>query len=260
MSRAKPVRLKILVIDEQREFRRWISDGRLLAEAEFRLRRAVTPARLARLTTSGSVFSVDVDGRPFYPTFLVDAAYNRQRLQYVCRVLWPAPPDARAFFLTERNGALGAITPLQALAGHKNFKQLLIVARGWASEFSRTIVKICAGEFSPGTELPVVCTGVEEIDPRLNLLRRAREALHDGGNLRPDGPYPSLPTATVFITRDTVPGPRVFDEARLDIIVARGHAHTSAVFANYPRCDLRRVRVSNSDDVVTVVRKVFDAN
>jgi hypothetical protein len=260
MSRVKRVQLKIFVIDEPREFRRWISEGRLLTEDEFRLRRAVTPARLARLTTSGSVFSVVVDGRPFYPTFLVDAAYNRRRLEYVCRILWPAPPSERLFFLTQRYGSLGEITPLQALADEKNFKQLLIVARGWASEYSRTVVKICAGEFSPGTELPVVCTGVEEIDPRLNLWRRAREALHDGGNLRPEGPYARLSTATVFITRDTAPGPRVFDEARLDIVVARGHAHASAVFANYPRCDLLRVRVSNSDDIVTVVRKVLDAN
>lgn len=105
-----------------------------------------------------------------------------------------------------------------------------------------------------------MCIGETGIDPPLNVWRRAREALHDEGTLRPQRPYPRLRAATVFITRDSVPRPNVFVEARLDIIVAKGHAHTCAVFDNYPRCDLLRVRVNSADDVVTVVRKVLDVN
>lgn len=263
MSLTKLAPLKVFIIDEPREYRRLIDEGRLLSEDEFRRKRMVAPNRLARLIASGSVFSVDVDGAAYYPTFFVDPAYHRRRLERVCRMLLPAPPNERIFFLTQRSGALGAIAPLQALADDAHYKRLLILARGWASEYSRTVVTIHEGKFSAKAELPIVCKGVDEIDPRVNIFVRARGALHDGGNLSPTAPYPPYPklrTATVLITRDTLPGTKTDDEARLDVRVTRGHAYSTAVFAGGIRQDMASVHVSDDDDIVTVVRKVLDSN
>ncbi|MFM0221666.1 hypothetical protein [Paraburkholderia dipogonis] len=263
MSRAKPAPLNVFVIDELREFRRLIGEGRLLSEADFRRKRMVAPNRLARLKASGSVFSVDVDGSAFYPTFFIDPTYNRRRLERICRMLWPAPPNERIFFLTQRSGALGAITPLQALAEDENYKRLLVLAHGWASEYSRTVVTIHDGKFSAKAKLPLVCTGVDEIDPRVNIFLRARNALHDGGNLSPERqypPYPRLRAATVFITCETLPGTKTDREARLDVRVARGQAYSTALFESGIGQDMAPVIVSDDDDIVTVVRKVLDSN
>jgi len=48
-------------------------------------------------------------------------------------------------------------------------------------------------------------------------------------------------------------------EARLDVIVAKGLAHTGVVTSNSPKCDLSPVRVEKADDVVAVIRKILAA-
>ncbi|MBC8751489.1 MULTISPECIES: hypothetical protein [Paraburkholderia] len=259
MRQATPHWLEKMLRDALRARRQMIRDGELLPEDEFRRRRGVTPNQLARLSASGSVFFIEVDGKAYYPRLLVDPAHNMRRLAYVCRILWPASPNERLHFLTSRSGALGGITPLQALKNDASYRELLILARGWASEFSRTIVKICSGEFIRGATLPVVCTGVIEIDPRVGLWRRAADALGGGGNLRPDGPYPKPKTATVFISRGTAGRPGDMVEARLDVLVSQGLAHTGVVVENYPRSDLDPIRVDKADDLVTVIRKILAA-
>jgi len=259
MRKATPRWLEKMLRDALRARRQMIRDGELLPEDEFRRRRRVTPTQLARLNASGSVFSIEVEGNAYYPRLLVDPIHNLQRLAYVCRILWPASPDSRLDFLTSENGALGDITPLHALANDDSYRELLTVARGWASEFSRTTVKICAGEFIRGIELPTVCTGVAEIDPRKNIWRRAMEALQEGANLRPAGPFCRAKAATVFVSRSTAGKPGELMEARLDVIVIRGLAHTGVVTGNAPRCDLSPVSVEKVDDVVTVVRKILAA-
>lgn len=236
-----------------------IRDGELLPDDEFRRRRRVTPNQLAGLNASGSVFFIEVDGKAYYPRLYVDPEHNVRRLAYVSRILWPAPSDSRFDFLTSGNGALGDITPLQALAKDDSYRELLTVAKGWASEFSLTTVKVCTGEFLRDIELPVVCTGYVEADPRESLWRRAAEALQPGGNLRPDGPYCQAKAATVFVSRSTAGKPGELMEARLDVIVVRGLAHTGVVTSNSPRCDLSPVRVDKVDDVVTVIRKILAA-
>jgi hypothetical protein len=259
MRNATPHWLEKMLRDALRARRQMIRDGELLPEDVFRRRRRIPPSQLARLNASGSVFSIEVDGSAYYASLLVDPAYNLRRLAYVCRILWPAPPDSRLDFLTSENGALGGITPLQALANDCSYRELLMHARGWASEFSLTTVKVCTGEFLRDIELPVVCTGYVEADPRESLWRRAAEALQPGGNLRPDGPYCHAKAATAFVSRSTAGKPGELMEARLDVIVAKGLAHTGVMTADAPRCDLSPVRVDKSDDIVAVIRKILAA-
>ena len=243
--------------DALRARRRMIRDGKLLAEDDFRRLRGVTPSQLARMNASGSVFSIEIDGIVYYPSLLVEPKYNARRLAYVCRILWPASPTSRLDFLTSENGALGGLTPLQALSNDCIYRELLRHARGWASEFWMTKVKVCKGEFVRGIELPAVCTGCVEADPRESLWRRAAEALESGGTLRPTGPFCRAKAATVFVSRSTAGKPDEVLEARLDVIVENGLAHTGVVSSDSPRRDLMPVCVDKGDDVVTVVRKIL---
>ncbi len=260
MRNSTPRWLQKMVRDALQVRREMVRKGELLPEDEFRLRRRVTRMQLARLTASGSVFSIEVDGAAYYPRLLVDPELNSRRLAYVCRILWPASPPERLHFLTSRSVALSAVTPLQALKDDSSYRRLLILARGWASEFSRTIVEICDNEFILGATPSVVCTGAVEMDPRVSIWRRAAEALEDGGNLWPDGPYPRASAATVLVSRGTAGRPGDVLEGRLDVLVSKGLAHTGVVVENYPRSDLEPVRVDKADDVVTVIRKILAAS
>jgi hypothetical protein len=124
MRKPTPLGLQRLLPDAVKARREMIRVGELLTEDEFRRKRRVTPSQLARLTASGSVFLIQVDGKAYYPALLVDPAYDLRRLASVCRVLWPAPPDLRLDFLTSGHGALGGITPLQALVEDDSYREL----------------------------------------------------------------------------------------------------------------------------------------
>jgi hypothetical protein len=238
--------------------RQMIRSGELLTEEEFRRRRPISPSQLSRLLTSGSVFSVDVEGRQYYPALLANPKHDSRRLATICRILWPAEPHARLFFLTARNAALGGETPLEAMRSDEGYKRLLVKARGWASEWSRTVVEVRVGEYpDPDSVLPLACTAVTEIDPRTSVWRRALDALESAGNVRPDGPYSKAAAVTVFIFLSRAGEAGATEEARLDIVVERGVAHTGVVAAGFPRSDLPSARVGKADDVVEVARKVI---
>lgn len=233
-----------------------VRDGELLSAMEFGGYLHLSPGRLARLELAGSVFSVEVDGVAYYPALLADARHDRRRLRAICRILQPAEAWARLGFLESRRGSLGDISPLDAMRSDAGYRRLREVARGWAAEWSRTIIKIYAGEYlSHDAELPLVCEGAVEADPRVDFWRRAAEALQPGGNLRPDGPYPVSTAITAFVVRATAGGPQDIPEARLEIVVRRGTAHCS-VLSHGPQLELEPVAVPRTDDVVTVVRKV----
>jgi hypothetical protein len=203
------------------------------------------------------VFFVEVDGVHFYPALLVDTAFDLRRLRGVCRIVWPAEPMSRLDFLTSPQGSLGDMSPLEAMRTDAGYRKTLEVARAWAAEWSRTMVRVYLGEYvNHDVKLPLVCTGVVEIDPRKNVWVRAGEALQPGGNLRPDGPYPRAKSATVFVLRSTAGGAQDVPEVRLDIVVAKGAAHASVV-SNHPPLDLEPVPVNKTDDIVVVLRNIL---
>ncbi|REG49637.1 hypothetical protein B0G80_6035 [Paraburkholderia sp. BL6669N2] len=238
--------------------RQMIRDGELLTEEGFCRRRPIRAGQLSRLLTSGSIFSVEVDGQQYYPALLADPRHNRRRLATVCRILWPAEPHCRLHFLTARNAALGGVTPLEAMCTDAGYKRLLVKARGWASEWSRTLVEVLVGRYVAGNRvLPLACTAVTEIDPRISVWRRALDALESAGNVRPDGPYPRATAVTVLISRSVAGELGATQEVRLDIVVKNGLARTGLVTPDYPRAELPSVRVDRTDDVVEVARKVI---
>jgi hypothetical protein len=233
-----------------------LASGELILEDEFLNRLCVTKQRLSSLLADGSIFKLEVDGAVYYPALLADTEHDLKRLAALCRILWPVEPMSRLGFFSTRRGSLGDLTPLEVMQTDAGYRRVREVAKAWAAEWSLTIVKIYVGEYlSHDAKLPVVCAGFAEIDPRRSIWQRAAEALQLGGNLRPGGPYPKAKTATVFVLQSTAGGPQDIFQMRLDIITKRGAAHTSVV-SSQPPLDLEPVLVGETDDVVTIVRKV----
>jgi hypothetical protein len=126
-----------------------------------------------------------------------------------------------------------------------------------SSERCRTKVKIYDGEYlSHDAGLPLVCAGIVEVDSTFSVWSRALIALRPEA-LRPAGPYLRTRTATVLITRSYVEERKYFREARMDLILVKGEAHTSVLVHKFPRLDALAVRVSRPADIVTVVRAVL---
>ncbi|MGF6465127.1 hypothetical protein [Paraburkholderia youngii] len=227
----------------------------LLTRSEFCARLAVTERRLTRMLATGSAFSMEVEGVEYFPAILAAPTVDRKRLQSVCRILVPAPPECRFDYLSSRHGNLGGITPLQALAEDRNYRRLREMAGAWAAEWSRTTVKIYTGSHvgEPADTEPTYLA-VLKADPRTNLWKRAVDAMDAGGYIAPAGPYPRMDTATVFVVRDDTGHTDVL-EARLEVNVVDGVARVR-VHSRDARPETDEVPVARADDVVALVHQV----
>jgi hypothetical protein len=257
MPKAKTDLRQKLQRDAMRRRRQMVQDELWLSADAFCSRRGVSRAQLARLVARGSVIAIDVDGTVYYPALFTDPMVQQNRVSAVCRMLQPAAPSACFHCLTARRGSLGDISPLEEMRTDKGYKTVRRFATAWAAERSRTIVSIYTGKHRKDVELPLVCTGVVDADPRQPMWRRANEALQPSGNLRPDGPYPSSKTITVFISVSTAGGTQDVPEARLDVVLKAGVAHCS-VTSSHPRANPEPVPIDSGDDVVVVVRKILE--
>jgi hypothetical protein len=200
--------------------RNMVASGELLTPTDFKTRIGLTEKRLARLVEEGSVFVVEVDESQYFPALLADPPHNRKRLQAICRIIAPAPPDSRLGFLTSRRGSLGDRRPLEMLESDDDFKTLKRLAAAWAAEWSRTAVKLYEGtlETEPKDVEPMY-TAVAEIDPRSALWDRASEALYVHGYQWPLGPYSEVRSFTLFVERQTAGDSAPIPEASVQIAV-----------------------------------------
>ena len=200
--------------------REMIASGELISEADFRQRLGVTPRRLIKLLTDGSVFTLEVDNVEYYPALLAEPGIDHNRLQAVCRIIVPAPPDSRLDFLTSRRGSLGDRSPLQMLSNDSDFKSLQQAAAAWAAEWSRTAVKMYEGlHDTEPTDVDPLYTAIAEIDPRKSLWERASEALHVHGYQWPLGPYPDVRKFSLFVERQAAGHSAPIPEACAQIVV-----------------------------------------
>jgi hypothetical protein len=62
-----------------------------------------------------SMFTVELDGRLYYPAFFLAPDISRQVLAEITVLLAPLPGWSKWYFFTTRNAALGAESPLDAL-------------------------------------------------------------------------------------------------------------------------------------------------
>ena len=237
--------------------RAMVRSGKLLTSVEFCGRLGVSERRLARMVATGSVFAIEVDGVCYFPTFLADSSLDRKRLQSVCRILVPAPPNCRLHYLSSKQGNLGSITPLEALADDGSYRRLRQMARAYAAEWSRTVVHISAGHSRPG-ELESTYVAAIDIDPRTPLWKRALEAMEAGGYLAPPPPYPTADAATAVITRSDTGDVNHVEEARLEVRivddVARVFIYTQGI-----RRGLEEVSIGGAGSIVEVIRRIIEA-
>jgi hypothetical protein len=197
-----------------------VANGELIPEAEFRRRASLTARRLSVLLADDSLFTIEVDGVKYFAALLAVPAQHRRSVYAICRVIAPAPSDARLDFLTSRRESLGDRSPLEVLKDEDGFKAVSRMATAWASEWSRTSVKLYEGshEAEPADVEPLY-TAAAEVDPRRPLWERASTALHLHGYQWPLGPYPNVREFTLFVERqasgDATPTP----EACVQILV-----------------------------------------
>lgn len=158
------------------------ASSQLLNEEDFRARLGVSRKRLANMLEEGSVFALNVDRASAFPAFLCNKTLDLKRLWAVARILVPAPPTSRLDLLTRQCGALRGRVPLELLEDDRDYRSLRRFAKGWASEFSRTVVKCYDAGQSDGTpHVAPLYTCATEIDPRRLLWKRALDAVRSPG-------------------------------------------------------------------------------
>ncbi|MFL9959079.1 hypothetical protein PQR65_37400 [Paraburkholderia nemoris] len=200
--------------------REMVANGELISETEFLRRCRLTARRLAMLLADDSVFTIEVDGVEYFAALLAVPAHHRRSVYAICRVIAPAPSGARLDFLTSRRESLGDRSPLEVLKTKDEFKIVSRLATAWASEWSRTTVKMYDGEHeAEPKDVEPLYTAAAEIDPRRRLWERASEALHVHGYEWPLGPYPIARKFTLVVERQAAGDSAPIPEACVQIAV-----------------------------------------
>jgi hypothetical protein len=237
--------------------RRMIRDGELLPRELLRERLAVTDKLMKKLESEGSLFAIEIDGVQYFPALFADQNHDRNRLFALCRLIVPAPADARHGYLTAPQYLLGDVSPLELIATDEGYKKARFRAKVWAATWSRTVVKIYIGDYLSEPEgIEPAYTAIIEIDPRLNVWRRASTAMRSRSNVSPPGSYSRAHTATVFVTRRTAGRSGEVLDAYLGIKVNDDVAQVQMTSISETPYFFEAVPVADSHSVVDTVLKV----
>ena len=237
--------------------REMVANGELLAPSDFRKRIGVTEKRLALLLEDGSVFTVEVDGASYIPALLADPAVNRKRLQAICRIIVPAEPMNRLDFLSSQRGSLGNRRPLDMLDSDVDFKSVSRIAAAWAAEWSRTVVKMYAGEHQlEPSDVEPLYTATTEIDPRKPLWTRASEALQLHGHEWPLDPHRVIRIFTLFVKRQAVGDSAPIPEACVQILIVGERIRIRIVAAAGTALNSQTIAAGNHKTFVAVAKQV----
>ncbi|WP_368623609.1 hypothetical protein [Paraburkholderia sp. BR13444] len=237
--------------------RAMVRRGELLPSCEFIERLGVSEKRLSRLLDDGSTFAIEVDGAPYYPALLAEPGHDHKRLQSICRILVPAPPESRLDFLSSPRGSLGDRRPLDMLNDDSDYKNLGSLAATWAAEWSRTVVTLYEGEHEvEPRDVEPLYRAVAEVDPRRPLWERASEALHTYGYEWPLGPYPEARAFTVFVERQAAGYSQTALEACMQILAQDYFIRIQIVFSLAPAREPKTAPVGKHRSVIDVAKKV----
>ncbi|CAE6967561.1 hypothetical protein R69608_07020 [Paraburkholderia nemoris] len=240
--------------------REMVRNGELLREDEFRKLLGLSASRLRVMVAKGSLFTIEVDRVAYFPSLLATSGIDRRKLYSVCRILVPAPPACRLGYLSSRRANLGGISPVVALQDEQSYRLLRQMARAYAAGWWRTSVAIYAGCYSeePSHVEPVV-TAVDEVDPRVNLWKRAAGAIQSGGYIHPPGPYANLDSASVFVALHPAGQAVATVEARVDVRVSGGMASAFVVCRDTPGYELDAIPIDDTGSIVDVVLRIVTA-
>jgi hypothetical protein len=238
--------------------REMVRNGELLSGDEFRKLLGLSPSQLRLMVSRGSVFTIEVDDVHYFPSLLAAPNIDLKQLYAVCRILGPAPPSCRLGYLSSRHANLGGISPIEALCDERQYRLLRQMARAYAAEWVRTVVTIYEGRYE---EEPVdtepVLTAADEVDPRVNLWKRASDALRWGGYIWPSGPYALVNEATVFVTQHPSGQAAPLLEAHIDVSVVDAVARAHVECQGKPIYAIKAVSVRETESIVDVVINVF---
>jgi hypothetical protein len=238
--------------------REMVAGGELISKNLFRQRLGLTERRLIMLLADGSVFTLEVDGAEYYPALLADPAHNRMRMQTICRIIVPAPPECRLHFLSSSRGSLGGRSPLQTLNDDNDFNRLRQAATAWAAEYSRTTVKMYEGEHEIAPkDVDTLYTAIAEIDPRKPLWERASEAILVHGYEWPLGPYSEAGQFTLFVERQTVGQSAPTPEGCVQIVVDGGYLRIRIVVAPGTALNSETVPAGTHKSFVDIAKRVI---
>ncbi len=94
-------------------------------------RRGLCKQALNKAQSVNRVFSLDIEGQRYYPSFFLDPRYDRAKLEKVSKVLGDLPAASKLHFFMSRRGSLAGKTPLEALAAGQ-FDKVMNSAQGFA--------------------------------------------------------------------------------------------------------------------------------
>jgi hypothetical protein len=238
--------------------REMIASGELISEDDFRQRIGLTQRSLSKLLADDSVFTMTIDDVQYFPALLAEPTQNGKRLQEICRIIEPAPPDSRLDFLTSRRGSLGERRPLDMMESDEDFESLRRLAKGWTAEWWRTAVKMYRGEYevAPANAEPLY-TAAAELDPRRPLWERASEALHAHGYEWPLGPYPDVRNFSLFVERQAAGHSAPIHEACVQIAVGGERIRIRIVAAPGTALHSETVLSSKTKSFIEVAKRVI---
>ncbi|MBN2384615.1 hypothetical protein JXQ70_17210 [bacterium] len=109
---------------------RLVSEGILIEAKELMEQLHWTRQALSKARKAKRVFSVEIKGHNFYPSFFSDPRYERKHLEAVSRVLGDLPGTSRLQFMLTPKASLDSLTPLEALAKGK-VTEVKVAAEGF---------------------------------------------------------------------------------------------------------------------------------
>lgn len=109
----------------------WIADGTLITAVDYAARRGLAEHEVAALETRGGLFSVAIDGVPWYPAELLRLSPDAATA--LCQAIRPLDEVSKLVFVMRTHGALGGLTVTEA-ALRGQWERTLTLAKTWSNE------------------------------------------------------------------------------------------------------------------------------
>lgn len=109
-----------------------VAEGKLLRTSNFCAASGLSERKLSNDVAAGRIFSVEMEGEPYYPAFFLVKELDRKDVAKVVRRLDGLSGWSKWDFFTSPNVTLGNLTPLQALM-HREVKEVLRPAEAFIS-------------------------------------------------------------------------------------------------------------------------------
>lgn len=111
---------------------RLVQNRAVITAEELAVALSVSQLDLSEAVQAGRLFSVEVNGQPYYPVFYAAQDIDKTRLERVTKKLMGLPGWVQWQFFTTPKNSLSDRTPLQALKIKGMFRRVVQAASGFA--------------------------------------------------------------------------------------------------------------------------------